>query len=201
MTAENFVNILFEKVFDLKQAQVNAEESRDEIVGFLNSNTNYLNVSPSKVSKFLLQTCIELTNKNLPNQFIANVYRKDAIFFAILSCQFEMPLLKKFAKVFFETLKNTSHYTLEYKKPSKFARTIKVEPTQPLEFFWILPFFMSPKVIISTNLEGFILECIEITKALGDEFVDGYAYFAYQVQDIDKSNFKLFIHEASLSLK
>jgi hypothetical protein len=195
MTPENFVDILFEKVFDLPRVYANVEKAKPELIDWLEKNPRLLKVYPSRVTNFLLQTCIELTKKKTTREIIANTYLTESIMFAILSCQFDMPLLKKYAKVFINTLKDTAHYTIEYKKPAKYSRTVRVVPTMPIEFFWIIPIFSNPLIITKIDFHDYIVECLNLTKSV-EGFKDGYQYYVDLVTTYDKTSFKTFMRES-----
>lgn len=200
MTPTVFVNILFEKVFDTKQAQSNAEQSRVEIEKFLLVNPSLLTTSPSKVTNFLLQSATELTNKGASTEIISNVYLTDSVKFAILSCynSQQLPELKKYAKIFIEILKFSAHFTIEYKKPMKHSKRIILPPTMPVELFWLLPLFQNKKVLLNGNMQAFIDENINIVKSVGTEYMVGYQFFTENVTTFEITNFKQYVRDSQL---
>ena len=204
MDTKNFRKLIFEKVFDLPAVHKEIEKdfSLDE---FLDNNSSLIsNVSPSKVCTYLLQCATTLANKKYPADIIKNVYNAESIKFAILANQkniIETPMYKKLAKIFFDILVNSSNYTIMYKASAmKFSRVTKIEPTHPMEFYWLIPLFINLKVLTSINLNNIIEEQIDISRAVED-YTEGYEYFVNNVTNFDKANYKQFVQDGLIEMK
>jgi len=203
MDTQNFKKSIFEKVFDLPAVSKEIEKdfSLDE---FLENNTSLIsNVSPSKVCNYLLQCATTLATKKYPADIIKNVYNAESVKFAILANQknlIDTPIYKKLAKIFYEILVNSSNYTIMYKASSmKFSRVTKIEPTHPMEFYWLIPLFINTKVLTSINLNNIIEEQINISRAVED-YTEGYEYFVQNVSSFDKSNYKQFVQDGLIEM-
>lgn len=206
MDIKTFKNLMLEKTFNLPQIKTKLANI-DEIDIFLTNNKSLLdNVYPTRVCNFLINACIKLTENKINNELVANVYNVESIKFAILCNQKEFTsievLHKKFAKIFLRILSESSTFTLFYKKSDmKFSRTTRIEPTYPMEFFWLIPLFKNPKVIFSLDIFTFISDNINIQKSVGDEYKNGYSYFVNNVLSFDKDNYKQFIKDGLIQSK
>jgi hypothetical protein len=179
--------------------------SESAIIDWVNKNTSITKiVSPSVVSRFLIDSAMELINrKKAPIRIVQNVYNEYSVITAILASQNKIAgnksLHNKIRNLFIATLANSKNFELYYKSSNvKHARTREIKPSFPVETYWFIPMFLNPNIFKTLNPKVFsqaLKEFIQLSTNVSD-FVGGYKHFVDTITTTDAKNYKQFIVDA-----